>query len=687
FSLPDNSLKRVLYIEYDEGNYYFSKYIPIPFPKEDYALSFFPEGGNLVEGKPCKIAFKAIKNNGLADNVKGEIVDNTGAMVIPSFESLYKGMGHFTLTPKAGKTYYALVRNDKGIERKVELPAAAKGASSLSVTVNKNRFRLSINHSVDRQASDTLFLIVHSRGVVAYAEPWSPSVRYIDLKQEDFPSGVLQALLLDKNVNPLSERLLFCTNENDQAALSFKPDKESFKAREHLSVDLHLSDKNNTPLEGNFSVSVTNNEVAIDTTSNILTSLLLTSDLKGYIENPAFYFEKNNSLAIEALDNLMLTQGWRRYNIPKIIRGNLEESTGFIELGQEISGVVKGLIRTKGVANAKVNIISMKNLYFNEVATDENGGFAFTGLNFPDNTEFILQAHSAKGSDRVKLITNEDEFPPVESGYVHIPIVKQDAAEPEEEMLYRAGEEFINGIRLIRLKDIEVSATRKKKEQPDAFQRMADRSYDTKWFEEHMVSSLVDVLYHTAGVRVDVVNRKVIVRSPSSIHYGETGAAFAINGLILESDEGNRDSNGLPYELSMLNINDIERVDIFSSGSSVIWGSRGGSGVISITTKSGQSDPDRYINQFNVNRIRPLGYFIPTEFYSPVYKAEEQQTSGLLDYRTTLFWKPNIDTNKNGAASFDFYASDKPTTYMVVIEGITRDGHIIYKRTQIKNMQ
>ncbi|MDR2627986.1 MAG: hypothetical protein LBC40_08145, partial [Dysgonamonadaceae bacterium] len=312
--------------------------------REDYDLSFFPEGGNLLEGVACKIAFKSIKTNGLAENVRGSIHDNEGKIALPAFQSLYKGMGHFVLKPEPGKTYYAVVENDQQIVKKFPLPVAVKNASAISVQGIGDTVRVLVNRSPDIPGSDSLFLIIHSRGIVEYATPWNFSVPYLNLKKSDFPSGILQVLLLDKDYNPLSERALFCLND-DQADLSLEMNQEHFSAREQILVDLKLRDKKNQPLTGNFSVSITDKARSqIDTTSNILTYFLLTSDLRGYIENPAFYLERNNPLSIEALDNLMLTQGWRRYNMPEIAKGNWEASRGFIESGQEISGSVKGLI-------------------------------------------------------------------------------------------------------------------------------------------------------------------------------------------------------------------------------------------------------------------------------------------------------------------------------------------------------
>lgn len=642
-------------------------------PPEDYTLSFFPEGGSLLEGVACKIAFKALKSDGLAENIYGSVHDNEGRVVLPSFRSLYKGMGTFTLTPEAGKTYYALVENDNHSVRKIPLPAVRKGAYALSAQWEGNNVRISVNRSPDIRDDDSLFLIIHSRGIAGYAAPWNPAVPSLKLKKEAFPSGILQVLLLDKNGNPLSERLLFCIND-DRAHLSLKTNRENFKPREHVIVDLKLTDKNNHPLVGNFSVSVTDNaKTAIDTTTNILTCFLLTSDLKGYIENPTFYFEENNPLSTIALDNLMLTQGWRRYNIPEIGKGNWEESRGFIESGQEISGSVKGLIRGKGIANSQVRILSLENRYANEITTDEKGNFSFVGLDFPNKTNFIIQAFSSTGDDRVNLQIQEDEFPSVGRVFIPVSPVKQ----PDlPENATGKDEEFIQGMKMIHLPEVKIKAV-PKEPSGNFYSRMADTSFDSKKIEELNATCIHELLRRIPGVIIQ--DDKAIVRGTTGI-YGKPYAAIAIDGIIVESFAEENDYNKYTdFDLDQINMMDIERVDVFKTGSTILWGSRGGNGVVSFTTKKGDFNPSKIDRtRFNTKQISPLGYIVPDEFYSPKYETEAQRTNGLPDKRTTLFWHPNIHSDEAGNASFDFYTSDHLTGYSIVIEGMSYTGEIIY---------
>lgn len=132
--------------------------------------------------------------------------------------------------------------------------------------------------------------------------------------KKSLPSGVIQILLIDKEMKPISERLMFSKN-NDQAHASINLDKTVYATREHVKVNLSVTGPSGKPMKGSLSVSVTDDsDVLPDTTISIMSSLLLASDLRGYIEDPEFYFRENSPLSERSLDCLMLTQGWRRYH-------------------------------------------------------------------------------------------------------------------------------------------------------------------------------------------------------------------------------------------------------------------------------------------------------------------------------------------------------------------------------------
>jgi TonB-dependent SusC/RagA subfamily outer membrane receptor len=128
----------------------------------------------------------------------------------------------------------------------------------------------------------------------------------------------------------------------------------------------------------------------------------------------------------------------------------------------------------------------------------------------------------------------------------------------------------------------------------------------------------------------------------------------------------------------------VESIDIMKGSGAAQFGMRGLNGVISITTKTGGSDTRNEKKEMNYAVYTPLGYQKPVEFYSPIYETLETKHLINPDFRTTIFWKPDVVIFESGEASFEFYTSDFPTTYSVVIEGLTIDGRIVRQVEKIR---
>jgi len=661
-----------------DEDYFFKKNIYIHNPldkklvasstKADFDVAFFPEGGNLLEGTVCRVAFKAVNSTGYSANVRGFITNDKGDTIVSNFSSLHDGMGTFSFLPEKGHSYHATVFDETEKRKRIKLPQALNGAYSLTTQHNNNILKVEVNRSSDILTNEPLFLVIHTRGMVHYAELWNSS-DLLQLNTVNFPSGVSQILLLDSSYKPLSERLFFCKND-DQANLSVKRAESSQPKQIALALELEN-------LQGEFhsetvSISVTNDaDVEVDATTNIMTYLLLTSDLKGYVENPAFYFTSNDNKTNAALDNLMLTQGWRRYNIPNIIRKENELLPGFVELGQSISGKVESLMLKRPITDCTVSVISLDNMYANEVKTDENGKFFFDGLEFSANTSFVLQAFSDRRKERVLLTVDEDEFPTFDPKKWHFPTTRKNLS-PSAISKVEQREAFFNDIRMIQLG--EVTVTGRKKESNNPFQALSDNSFDSKRIMELDATCIHELLRRIPGLVV--YGNNVTIRGASSI-YDNSYAAIAIDGVIVGSYNDDNDyDNGMSFDLDEINMADIERVDVFKTGSTAIWGSRGGSGVVAFTTKRGNFDLSRLDDvRHNSKRITPLGYSIPDEFYSPKYSPETVNYSNL---NTTVYWNPNVQLNSDGMAKFDFPAPDYNQSYSFVIEGITSNGQIIH---------
>jgi hypothetical protein len=680
FVLPEKSIHRVFYVE----NKKCGKFISIPYPQDDYDVSFFPEGGYLLEGVSCAVAFKALNSSGLPVKVTGSIVDSLGNEYA-QLETAHDGMGVFSLVSKEGINYYAVCKNEQGKEKQFILPAAKKGMYSLKTETNQNKLYVSVLQSYDVKEQGELFLLLHTRGIVHYASTWDNNYNSISFDSKKFPSGVMQIILFDGNMNPLSERLVFGCN-NDQAQVEFNTDLQNYKPRQLVNSKVKITNNKGMPQEGTFSLSITDdNDTKPDSAANILTTLLLTSELKGYINNPGFYFQENNQEAQHALDLLMMTNGWRRYNIPKVVNGKFKNPEFPVKHGMEITGKVRTLLMGKPVVKGQVAILSWEAGFYEETETDGDGRFIFNDFEYPDSSIFIVQALNKKGSKEVELFVDANTFPHVS----RVPLLIQTEIEKrkEEEQLSKYIEKadtkytIENGMRTIYIDDVIIRGKApEKKEYRYSFYMPGVGSSSTILTEEQLefsqfisVSDILNYIPFISTVEVDGQKKVLIERMKYRIDRETPNyAALILDDMII-----------FDYDIdNVVDPSNIERIAVLKGSQATILGGDGAGGAVVITTKKGFSAKNKS-PIYNIKKVTPLGFQKPAEFYSPRYETSQQRNNGQPDLRTTIYWNPNVKILSLGEAIFDFYTADASTTYTVVIEGVTSDGIIIHSIRKI----
>ena len=664
-SLPENNIQRVILLEFEE----YRKYFSIPFNSNDYDVMFFPEGGYLIQGENCKVAFKAISSGGFSENVTGTIVDNY-FQEVTDFTVQHDGMGQFSFTPKEGYNYYALCKNEKGVVKRFVLPPAETDAYTLKAEFMEDSLLLTVVQSEKIDNLPHLYLLLHTRGIVNYFSDWDRSYTSVSFPMSKFPSGVMQAILLDSDLNPLSERLIFCNN-SDQANAVVKTDLENYGPRQLVKAEVRITDSKGLPIQGSFSLSVTDdNDIKIDTTSSILTSLLLSSEIKGVVNNPAYYFQKNEQEVAKALDLVMLTNGWRRYNIPKIIQGELEMPVLKEYKGLPISGEVKTILTKRPVKKGKVSIFSWQASYFHETETDSAGRFTFDGIEFPDSSIFVVQALSPKNNRAVELFLNQTSFPSVHA-LLNIGLegtTETINVEPPLKYIMIADTKYAleTGFPVINLPEVLVTA-----KAPPAkeyrFSYYMPRSGQNVLTDDKInfsqYNSFSDILIHMPFVR-SYGGDVYIDRMRYSLS-GNRPAVIIIDDLIMRD-----------YDIDMIDPSTIERIGVLKGSQATILGGAGAAGAIVITTKRGFTNISVPI--YNIKSISPLGLKEPVEFYAPRYETEMERKNSNPDLRTTIYWNPNVSVTASGDASLDFFTADSHSTYSVIIEGVASDGSIIH---------
>ncbi len=691
-----------LYIEC--GDY--KAYLDIPTYLNQYTVGFYPEGGQLIIGQRCKVAFKALAKNGLGIPVTGYIENEQGQKIC-EFTSLYNGMGAFYLTPEKGHNYHAVCTTTTGETLHIPLPPSPEHALTLKVNNEKDSLYINIL-STNNLPERNRYLILHTRGQLQYSFELKNEEDQIVLDKSKLPSGVSSILLLNENLHPVSERLIYCCN-TDQATATIKTLQKDYDLRTKVTTLLSASDLSGQLLKGSASIAVTRDgEVIPDSCSSIYTYLLLSSDLQGYIEDPNYYFREseNQSERQKALDILMLTQGWRRYDLSKLLQGDYIRPQYQIEGSFCITGSVTRGALNRPYSRAIIQLMAPQYEFITSTYANERGHFIFKQFESCDSTRYILQAFDRDGEiNDLVLKVEGDIFPPITTYFPAKPI----QSIPYIDNYVRNVEDKYPGILMIQLDEIVVIG---KKHQAKVAVTNFNSSFTAKDIQEHGYTDIFEMLRRIPGVRI-LSGNKINIRSnyrgsnalPSKERPSVAVAFNVSDNSKTESTNSNKEKgdntsyrsfndcppliiiNGANYDenfdLSQINVFDIERLDVYRGGDTVIFGTEGGCGVIAITTKRGYSAvalPMGRTDIFDSDKFL-LGYQKPIEFYSPTYTPEEKYPKP--DPRTTIYWNPNIKLDGKTSSQIDFYTADKPGTYTFVMEGITEDGKVFHEEKKI----
>jgi hypothetical protein len=666
--LSDKDKNRTLLLGLIYNGRKYNRYYTIPGDNSEYNLQFFPEGGSIIPGVNTQVAFKALGTDGMGTNVTGTLYDSADNEIL-TFNSQHLGMGIFHFIPIENETYYVICRNEGDNLKRFELPASQPAA--YVITARNAGSQLRISHRRGGEAPiDTLSLLIHHKGQILFYEEWNPQKEMYSIANKGLPTGILNILLLNSNNEVLSERLLFNLNENEFARLQADTSTPTYKRREHISIALNLTDQEMTPISGNMAISVTDKEsVLIDSTTNIISTLLLSSELKGYIEMPASYFQ-DGELNKHAIDALMLTQGWRRYDIPAVLNGRIETPDAFEpELAQKVSGKADGVFSS--LKEGQISLMArLDTMITTQVAqADEKGRFSFD-MEYPEGTSILVQSLSRRGGSLNTINLDQETFP--ELGGSAMPL-KSEAINRhnsiQDSYLMIANEDYTqkNGIRTIMLEEFTVTAQSLDKYKESLFYSpiSATGLQTAEDIDKMNVSSLRSLLQRQSGV----IFRGNVVTTTRS----EMPVLFVIDNMHYEDFSDRLDD---------IEVTSIESIFVLRDNTSMPGFYPNNSGAVVITTKIGgyQNIPRR---SPNIDEIIPLGYQQEAVFYSPSYDTPEKTESTIQDLRTTIFWKPNVHFSEQGEAVIDFYSADSPGVYQVIGEGVSLNGKLIHITKEI----
>ncbi|WP_449439481.1 carboxypeptidase-like regulatory domain-containing protein [Pedobacter steynii] len=367
-----------------------------------------------MNGVRSRVGFKATGANGLGMSVKGIILDSENKE-IDKFETAYRGMGYFHLKPEEGKTYQAKITYSDGSVNVLKLPEAAKSGYTLSVYNNAATdtilVRIGASSSAFESGSQFVSLVAQTNGDIQYAVniPISKSISSVLIPAKNIQSGILQFTLFSKFGDPLNERIVFIQN-NDQMDLKLSCAKTEYSLREKVEVGVEAKDAGGKHLNGNFSISVINEDVVPsdeDDENSIYAQFLLSSDIRGYIEKPNYYFHNPTDETRTNLDLLMLTQGYRRFVWKDLLLAKQILPTYSAEkLVTNITGKLMSL-GNKTIANGKVTLINNKIGLILDTLTDNNGKFKFSNLLITEGIDFTIQGRTNKNGKKLEILIDK----------------------------------------------------------------------------------------------------------------------------------------------------------------------------------------------------------------------------------------------------------------------------------------
>ena len=365
-------------------------------------IDFYPEGGTLTEGLESRIAFKATDELGMPVKLDEPININGKSIRI-----LHEGMGSFTHTPSDNSSNTAEVTY-KGKEYKFKLPKAEKSGYTMYVD-NQQSDSIRVHIKRSNVKEQTIGVTLLCRGILSHFDTlkWNNNSATFSLGKEKLLPGVQQITFYTEKGKVVAERMLFVRNNMPTGVnINIKFDKESYKPYEKVKLSAKVTDTAGSPVETFMSLAVRDGDVENggNYTDNICTDLLLSSDLKGYIANPEYYFEQDDEQHNTALDLLMMVQGWRRYEWQTMSGVKPFKITNYLEDGITIDGEVLALSHNKPLDNIKVIMRAYSpdgaSVQSNSVITNEKGEFNFKLEDFNEDWNLIL--FLAKDETRLK---------------------------------------------------------------------------------------------------------------------------------------------------------------------------------------------------------------------------------------------------------------------------------------------
>ena len=657
-----------------------------PADTEKINIAFFPEGGNLIVGMKCNIAFKATDKMGRSIAVSGTVVDEK-KKVVAILKSDHEGMGVFSLIPTKERLEAHVVFNK--LENIFNLPEANFSGYVMTVDGQKNpnsdSIHVQITQSPALLAVDSMALVVTCKGKLMdflFVKTVNNQFQHT-FSKKNLSHGVNQLTLYDVNGKIQSERLVFISpfvktnKKSPSAVLNYSIQDKILKPYQAIKLELSCPDSIETAKGTSVSVSIRDAESSNfgnSDNSNMLTNLLLSSDLKGYIQSPAWYFEENSADRAQGLDLLMLTQGWRRYKWERMEGVEPFNAIHPIEEKLVIDGKVVSLLFKNNRTDIDITLWMTRGMYsYNgKTKTDSLGRFSFFVDDIYDTWDLnvVTQKEDKNKEYRILLNRQFSPAPKTFTGYDYDIVtnhantkvltlgdslvqlfnrkeVKVDNRDGETGIMLK---EFVKTAeaRVSFMQDIErrASVNMNIAKKLDDIRDVAHREYS--YLKEYLIATHPYFNINDNILRYKSRKVEIIVRKEGSELYDDPRP----EGTLLEDI------------VKVLIIEDHDEILKYDPNN---WEDPV---VIYVIVKK-----ESYRIPLGLRRTTFDGYVLSRTFYEPIYQSGQPVVDP--DYRRTLYWNPDLILDKSGKVNIEFFNNKSCTKLVVDAEGITSKGVLL----------
>jgi hypothetical protein len=644
-------------------DYYFTKKLVIINPlkspdiskkKEEpkYDIQFFPEGGNLVAGITSVVAFKEADQWGNGADFKGALIDQKNDTVA-KFTPLKFGIGHFTFKPEKNHTYKATIYTGN---QQIQTALPQVNGNGYVMNLKDDGSGQLLVNVYTNLPDENIYLFAHTRNVIkAVGKAVNENgAAHFSIDKNTLGDGISQITIFNEQRQPVCERLYF-KRPAKSLIINVVSDERQYGIRKKVNISINTKSQSNAPVVADLSLSVYRlDPLQADNDEYIQNYLWLSSDLRGNIESPAYYFKNTDAATDEALDNLMLTQGWRRFAWNDVLTGKAPAFTFLPELNGPIiaakminrltGDAAPGIIGYLGILGRSVQVYASK--------SDAYGRMLFNMKNFYGPTEIVAETNTTIDTNyrmdilspfseqlQKKPLRDLDVTPALETTF-------------EDQSIAMQVQNIYNGDKLRQFYDPNADSS--------AFYGNVYKTYLLKDYthfttmEEVMREYVkeVNVTNHHNEFHIKVLNEKGFLHEQDPMVIIDGVPFFNMNRVFAADPLKIRKLEVVPYNYSL--------------GPSFEYG------IFSFTS---------YKNDFGGTQIDPHavvldyeGLQMQRQFYSPVYDTGFQAENRMPDFRTVLHWSPSITTNANGKSSVSFFTSDQTGKYIGVMQGITAGG-------------